>query len=107
MKTFSREEDLQRVFDAGEESILDYADMSTMRKPNQESPRQVLIDIEDGTAARLDRFASRYGMTRQALIETWLVERMDEGSVKILAHFPTAPRPAIRCGYSSSSVTSR
>lgn len=78
MKTFSSEEDLQRVFDAGEESILDYADMSTMRKPNQESPRQVLIDIEDGTAARLDRFASRYGMTRQALIETWLVERMDE-----------------------------
>ncbi|MBM6755892.1 hypothetical protein H6A18_05105 [Collinsella tanakaei] len=30
-----------------------------------------------------------------------------EGTVKILAHFPTAPRPAVRCGYSSSSVTSR
>lgn len=29
------------------------------------------------------------------------------GSVKILAYYPTAPRPAIRCGYSSSSVTSR
>ena len=29
------------------------------------------------------------------------------GTVKILAHFPTAPRPAVRCGYSSSSVTSR
>lgn len=28
------------------------------------------------------------------------------GTVKILAHFPTAPRPA-PCGYSSSSVTSR
>lgn len=78
MKTFSSEEDLQRVFDAGEESILDYADMSTMRKPNQESPRQVPLDIEDSTAARLDRFASRYGMTRQALVEAWLVERMDE-----------------------------
>lgn len=78
MKTFSSEEDLQRVFDAGEESILDYADMSTMRKPNQKSPRQVPLDIEDSTAARLDRFASRYGMTRQALVEAWLVERMDE-----------------------------
>ena len=30
-----------------------------------------------------------------------------QGTVKILAHFPTAPRPAVRCGYSSSSVTSR
>ena len=30
-----------------------------------------------------------------------------KGTVKILAHFPTAPRPAIRCGYPSSSVTSR
>ena len=29
------------------------------------------------------------------------------GTVKILAHFPTTPRPAIRYGYSSSSVTSR
>ena len=26
---------------------------------------------------------------------------------RFLRHFPTAPRPAIRCGYSSSSVTSR
>ena len=31
----------------------------------------------------------------------------ENGTVKILAHFPTAPRLAIRCGYSSSSVTSR
>ena len=30
----------------------------------------------------------------------------EQGTVKILAHFPTAPRPA-PCGYSSSSVTSR
>ena len=29
------------------------------------------------------------------------------GTVKILAHFPTAHRPALRCGYPSSSVTSR
>ena len=29
------------------------------------------------------------------------------GTVKNLAHFPTAPRPALRCGYPSSSVTSR
>lgn len=29
------------------------------------------------------------------------------GAVKILAHFPTALGPAIRCSYFSSSVTSR
>ena len=29
------------------------------------------------------------------------------GTVKILAHFPTAPRPALRCGYPSSRVTPR
>ena len=37
----------------------------------------------------------------------WAQGVADMGTVKILAHFPTAPRPAVRCGYSSSSVTSR
>ncbi|MDM8271524.1 hypothetical protein QUW25_07560 [Thermophilibacter provencensis] len=32
----------------------------------------------DGTIARLDAFAARYGVTRQSLIKVWLVERMDE-----------------------------
>ena len=36
-----------------------------------------------------------------------IARRKEGGTVKILAHFPTTPRPAIRYGYSSSSVTSR
>ncbi|WP_455138744.1 type II toxin-antitoxin system BrnA family antitoxin [Thermophilibacter sp.] len=69
---------MERVFDKGEESVLEYADMSTLRKPGREPSRRVALDMSDGTIARLDAFASRYGVTRQSLIKVWLVERMDQ-----------------------------
>ncbi len=78
MKTFSSESEMERVFDKGEESVLEYADMSTLRKPGREPSRRVALDMSDGTIARLDAFASRYGVTRQSLIKVWLVERMDQ-----------------------------
>ena len=36
MKTFNSSVEMERVFDEGEESILDYADMSSLRHPNRE-----------------------------------------------------------------------
>ena len=78
MKAFKSHQEMERVFDEGKESILDYADMSTLNKPDRERPRRVALDMGDGTIARLDAFAARYGVTRQSLIKVWLVERMDE-----------------------------
>ena len=51
--------------------------------------------FSDGLVARWSRAVR---VATSAVAET--------GTVKIFAHFPTAPRPA-PCGYSSSSVTSR
>lgn len=78
MKTFNSEEELERVFDLGEESILDYADMSTINKPNRTTSQRISLNLSDSTVARLDDFAARYGTTRQNLIRVWLTERMDE-----------------------------
>lgn len=78
MKSFSSSEEMERVFDEGAESILDYADMSTLRKPGREQTRRVALDMGDEAIARLDAFAARYGVTRQSLIKVWLVERMDK-----------------------------
>ena len=49
----------------------------------------------------------RYRDTVFRVAFAYMRSAADAGTVKILAHFPTAPRPAVRCGYSSSSVTSR
>ena len=77
------------------------------------------------TTAIVERFRRRETSVEETIIETCLAgvsarrfEDVSEGTVKILAHFPTVPsrflrtfrqphRPALRCGYSSSSVTSR
>lgn len=77
-KTFSSAEEMERVFDEGEESILDYADMSTLRKPGKEQQRRVALDMVESQVSRLDAYAKRYGITRQSLIKVWLTERMDE-----------------------------
>ena len=78
MKTFNSSQEMERVFDEGEESILDYADMSTLKKPGKAATRRVALDMNAPAIARLDSFAERYGVSRQALIKVWLMERMDE-----------------------------
>lgn len=79
MKAFDGLEEMERVFDEGEESILDYADLSTLRKPRQgRRPPQGAPDAADETLARLDALAAHYGVTREALVRIWLVERLDQ-----------------------------
>lgn len=82
MKTIKSAEELDRIFDDGEESILDYADMSTLRKPNREKEndalRQLSIQLPEWLVGTLDREASRIGISRQAVMKTWLVERADK-----------------------------
>lgn len=70
--------ELDRIFDEGEESILDYADMSTVRKPNQEKQRSLSIQLPEWLINTLDREAGRMGISRQAVMKVWLVERADQ-----------------------------
>ncbi|WP_033515197.1 type II toxin-antitoxin system BrnA family antitoxin [Bifidobacterium cuniculi] len=76
MKT-AKASELDRIMDEGEESILDYADLSTLRKPNKERQRSLSIQLPEWLVETLDREASRMGVSRQAILKVWLVERAD------------------------------
>ena len=63
------------LFDNGADAI-DFADMRTASRPNL-SPRRVNIDFPAWMVERLDREAARLGIARQALVKTWLSERLE------------------------------
>ena len=67
--------DLDRAFDDGED-IMQYADMSTLRRPNREVQR-VNVDFPKWVVARLDLEAARLGVTRQSIIKVWIAERLE------------------------------
>ena len=74
-------EEFDKLFDDGEEDIAQYLDMSTLHKPNKEKQqdelRQLSITLPEWLVATLDREASRIGVSRQAVMKMWLVERAD------------------------------
>ncbi len=76
-KTISAEE-FDRRFDDGE-SILEYLDLSTARRPGLETKR-VNLDMPQHMVSKLDAQAKRRGVTRQALIKMWLADRLDSAA---------------------------
>ena len=73
MKRISAAE-LDRMFDDGED-ISDYIDWSSARRPGLE-PKRVNVDFPTWMVNGLDREARRLGITRQALIKTWIGEKL-------------------------------
>jgi len=73
-------EDLDQIFDRGE-SVLEYFDLSTARRPGLETKR-VNVDFPVWMVAALDREAQRLGVHRQAVIKTWIAQRLDALAVK-------------------------
>lgn len=63
-------EKLDRKFDAGED-ISDYIDEAN-------ATFRVNIDIPLWAVRGLDVEATRRGITRQSLIKTWLIDRLDD-----------------------------
>ena len=76
MKPITAEE-LDRVFDDGEEDIVQYFDLSTARRPGLEA-RRVNVDLPQWMISSLDKEASRVGVARQAIIKIWLDERLTQ-----------------------------
>jgi len=68
-------EEFDRRFDDGED-MGDYVDWSAVKRPGQDTKR-VNVDIPQWMVSRLDAEAKRRGVTRQALIEMWLADRLD------------------------------
>ena len=67
--------ELDKIFDDGEEDILQYFDLSTATRPNQELKR-VNVDFPLWVVKGLDRESTRLGVTRQSLIKMWIAEKL-------------------------------
>ncbi|MEG0015574.1 MAG: CopG family transcriptional regulator [Gordonibacter sp.] len=70
-------EELDRIFDEGEEDVLEYFDLQHPMRPNAISKR-VNVDFPVWMVEALDAEAKRIGIGRQAVIKTWIAERLDE-----------------------------
>ena len=68
--------ELDRKFDEGEEDILEYFDPGSETRPNRPAKR-VNVDFPEWVVRALDEEARRLGVSRQAIIKTWIVERLD------------------------------
>lgn len=69
-------EEFDRLFDEGETDMTPYLDLSSTRRPGLET-RRVNVDFPPWVVEALDAEAKRIGVTRQALIKTWIAERLE------------------------------
>ena len=66
---------LETAFDAGED-MEEFFDFDNPAYPNREVKR-VNVDFPQWMVAGLDAEAVRLGINRQAVIKTWIAERLD------------------------------
>ena len=66
--------EFDRKFDAGED-VSDYFDFKSFKRINHAKSR-VNVDFPRWMIQKLDLVAGRNGVARQALIKTWLAERL-------------------------------
>jgi len=68
-------EELDKIFDQGEEDILPYLDLAKAVRPGRLAKR-VNVDFPAWMVAKLDFEANRLGVPRQSLIKVWIAERL-------------------------------
>lgn len=70
-------EEFDRIFDEGEQSVMEYLDSASAVRINRQV-RKVNVDMPLWMVDALDAEAKRVGVGRQAVIKIWLAERLDE-----------------------------
>ena len=73
-------EELDKKFDNGED-VLEFFDLSTLRHPGLET-KCVNVDFPQWMVDSLDKEAKRLGVSLQAVIKTWIAERLDTNRVQ-------------------------
>ena len=68
-------EEFDRRFDQGEDIFSLGVDPATIRRPGLE-PRRFNVDVPAHMLEKLDNAAQLRGITRQALVKTWLFDRL-------------------------------
>ena len=76
IKTISAEE-LDRIFDEGKEDVLQYFDTSKAYVMGNE-PKRVNVDFPVWMVSGLDSAAAHLGISRQALIKTWIAQMLKQ-----------------------------
>ena len=74
--------EFDKKFDDNKEGIIDDLDLSSLKRLNQVQKR-VNVDFPTWVIDSLDKEANRIGVTRQSIIKLWLVERLEERSLRI------------------------
>ncbi len=69
--------EFDRIFDEGKEDVLHLLDMKSARRPGLE-PKPLNLEVPDWMLRALDREARRLGVTREAMINLWLAERLEK-----------------------------
>lgn len=67
--------ELDKIFDDGEEDVLQHFDLNKISKPNLELKR-VNVDFPIWVINGLDKRAKTLGVTRQSLIKMWIAEKL-------------------------------
>ena len=68
-------EEFDKIFDDNEEDIIQYLDMSSARRVNLDAKR-INIDFPTWMVKKLDEEAQLIGVSRQAIIKTWIADRL-------------------------------
>ena len=71
----TKAKEFDKIFDDNKEDIIKYLDMSTIRRPNLE-PKRINIDFPTWMVKKLDEEAQHIGVSRQAIIKTWLADKI-------------------------------
>lgn len=70
-------EEFDEAFES-DQDITEHLDMSKASRPNKDIKR-VNVDFPAWMVIALDREAERLGINRQAVIKTWIANRIDRG----------------------------
>jgi hypothetical protein len=68
-------EEFDRIFDEGEEDVLQYFDEDSWTRPDMEQEK-IAISLPKWMISSLDKEANRIGVNRQAIIKLWLDEKV-------------------------------
>jgi hypothetical protein len=68
--------ELDAQFDDNAMDVIEHFDMSSARRPQREVQR-VNVDFPTWMVESLDAESTRLGITRQAVIKTWIADRLD------------------------------
>lgn len=78
-KSWISAEEFDRIFDEGEEDVLQYFDMDNIRRPGRET-RTVAVDLPVRVLEAVEQQSQATGSSVSELLELWIEERVERAS---------------------------